>query len=483
MIEGATVLIVDDSQEIVNIISDFLTLNGCNVYKAATGRQALEIIKRNNIEIVLLDVKLSDVNGIALLDKIKAENSAIGVIIVTGVYDPSSVVEAMKKGAADFLMKPFDFDKLMLSLIRALKEREVLIAKEQIFQRLEDKKKIAYLNRELQKKIEELTVMYHITSHFNSINIFDDVYERTTRFIEEVFHVRSSGYYLYDRKANELVLYKGSSTNGLKDFKERCFLPEGFRKDAPFMKNLFYDSDRLYFPILIKGECIGFIVIEKNEGFQDKNIFFFRVIAERVSTLIENKMLYESLFENIFQTLTSLIEAIDKRDSYTASHCQRVNRMSLRLVEELGLSEYERDVIRIVAPVHDLGKLGIPDAILSKPGRLTEEERRIMQNHSIYGEEIMSRFEVLSDEAKVIRGHHERYDGNGYPDRASEIEIPLCSRIIAVADAYDAMVTDRPYRRAFKKEEALEEIKRCKNTYFDPEIADTFIIMMENADG
>jgi HD-GYP domain-containing protein (c-di-GMP phosphodiesterase class II) len=157
--------------------------------------------------------------------------------------------------------------------------------------------------------------------------------------------------------------------------------------------------------------------------------------------------------------------------------------MSLRLVEELGLSEYERDVIRIVAPVHDLGKLGIPDAILSKPGRLTEEEQRIMQNHSIYGEEIMSRFEVLSDEAKVIRGHHERYDGNGYPDRVSRMEIPFCSRIIAVADAYDAMVTDRPYRRAFKKEEAFEEIKRCKNTQFDPDIADAFIIMMEKADG
>jgi len=150
MIEGSKILLVDDNADIIDAISDFLTLNGCSVLAASTGKKAMELLNdKNDIEVVILDVRLPDTNGVALLDTIKINNPTVAVVMATGYYNPNYVVEAMKKGASDFLIKPFEFDKLMLVLIRALRERSLLIEKENIYQTLEDKKKIELLNREL----------------------------------------------------------------------------------------------------------------------------------------------------------------------------------------------------------------------------------------------------------------------------------------------------------------------------------------------
>jgi response regulator RpfG family c-di-GMP phosphodiesterase len=244
-------------------------------------------------------------------------------------------------------------------------------------------------------------------------------------------------------------------------------------------------DNRIYLPLVIKGESIGYIVAEINGNGKKNNrlegdAFILKLIAEKASTHVENRMLYESLFENILHTLKSLIVAINKRDLYTEGHCKRVTEMSLMLGERIGITEYEMDVIKVVGPVHDLGKIGIPDSILLKPAKLTNEEYNIMKSHSIYGEEIMSRFEILSNEAKIIRHHHERYDGNGYPDCLSGEGIPICSRIIALSDTYDAMITNRPYRNAATRNEIAVEIARCRGSQFDPPIADHFADMIRD---
>ena len=484
MIDGSNILLVDDNADIINALSDFLTLNGCNVFTAPTGKKAIEILRRNNIEVVVLDVRLPDMNGIALLDTIKVDNPTIAVVIVTGYYNPNYVVESMKKGASDFLIKPFEFDKLVLVLIRALKERALLIEKENIFQSIEDKKKIELLNRELQKKIKELTTMYHISNQFNSLNLFTDVYEKMLNIIYDVLDVKSCGYYLFDSKNKELILYKEKTGNNGHAMNDRVPASEDFLELIHTPKKYIMKDSQLFLPIIIKGEYIGFIVVNsrknvsKTDNHSDSDIFLLKLVAEKASTQIENRMLYESLFENVFQTLTSLIAAINKRDLYTESHCKRVTDSSLALADQVGMADYEKDVLRVVGPIHDLGKIGIPDAILLKPGALSDEEYYLMKCHSEFGEEIVSRFEILSNEAKIIRSHHERYDGKGYPDALSKEDIPVCSRILAVCDTFDAMTTNRPYRNALKKEQALNEIARCKGSQFDPYIADHFIEMM-----
>lgn len=482
MIAGTKILIVDDNPEVINILADFLSLNDCEIYKATCGKEALDMLEKKDVEIVILDVQLPDMNGISIIDTIKVSKPTTAVIMATGYYDPNFVIDAMKKGASDFLLKPFELDKLMLVMMRVLRERNLLIEKESILHNLEDKKKIEVLNRELQKKIKELTTMYHISNKFNSINIFDDVYEKLVQIVGEILDVNYCGYYVPDREAGELILYTGHAKNGEKPQQERQRISLGkeFDSEARTARRQIVKDDRIYLPLVIQGESIGFIMAEaKQNGTKgtkslENDVFFLRLIADKASTQIENRMLYESLFENILHTLRSLIIAITKRDLYTEGHCKRVTNMSLALGERLGISEYERDVIRVVGPVHDLGKIGIPDRILLKPERLSDDEYAVMQSHSIYGEEIMSRFEILAKEAKIIRHHHERYDGNGYPDRLAGEEIPMCSRLIAVCDAYDAMVTDRPYRKAMGNEEIIEEITRCSGNQFDPAISKIF---------
>ncbi len=478
MISGSQVLIVDDSPEIIEILSDFFTLNNCDIYKALTGKEALKILNKKDVEVAILDVKLPDINGISLLGMIKESKPATAVIMATGHYDPNFVVEAMKRGASDFLFKPFEFEKLMLVMMRVLRERKLLIEKENMLHNLEDKRKIEVLNRELQIKIKELTTMYHISNKFNSINIYDDVYEKMIQMVGDILDVKSCGYYIADSDSKEFVLYTGFMNNDNKELikGQKIAIIDEILKEFCTSRRYAIKGNRVYLPLVIKGESIGYIMAEtngngKNNNRLENDAFILKLIAEKASTHIENRMLYESLFENILHTLKSLIAAINKRDLYTEGHCKRVTEMSLLLGERMGISEYEMDVIRVVGPVHDLGKIGIPDSILLKPSKLTDAEYSIMKSHSIYGEEIMSRFEILSNEAKIIRHHHERYDGTGYPDKLFGEEIPVCSRIIAVSDACDAM-TDRPYRKAATKDEIAVEITRCKGSQFDPPMAD-----------
>ena len=480
MIEGSKVLLVDDSPDVIEILSDFLNMNGCEVSSASTGRTATEMLDKEDFEIVILDVKLPDVNGISLLDTIKVKNPTVAVIMITGHHEPDFVVEAMKKGASDFLMKPFEFDKLMLSMMRVLRERELLIEKESILHSIEDKQKIELLNRELQNKIKELTTMYHISNKFNSLNIFDDVYEKMIHIIGEVMEVKSCGYYIVDQENKELILYRDNGDRDEVPNDRRVILSDEFLKQSYSAKKSFYIDNKLYLPLLIKGECIGFIMANgkpngtRKNTFHEADVFFLKLIAEKASTQIENRMLYESLFESVLHTLTSLITAINKRDLYTEGHCKRVTDTCLKLGRAIGVTDYEEDVLRVVGPIHDLGKIGVPDSVLLKPGKLTYEEYQIMKEHSICGEEILNRFEILSSEAKIIRHHHERFDGMGYPDTLPGEEIPKCARIIAVCDAYDAMTSNRPYREALDKDIALAEIKKCRGVQFDPEISDAF---------
>lgn len=180
--------------------------------------------------------------------------------------------------------------------------------------------------------------------------------------------------------------------------------------------------------------------------------------------------------ESSFEILDALVAAVDNKDRYTRKHSEDVTEYALWIAEELGLSEESMRVIRIAGLLHDVGKIGVPDEILRKPGRLTPEEYEVMKRHPRLGELIVSAIPGMDSIVDAVRSHHERWDGQGYPDQLGGEDIPFLGRLLAVPDAFSAMTTDRPYRKGMEWSVAIEEIKANIGTQFDPEIAAAFMV-------
>ncbi len=184
---------------------------------------------------------------------------------------------------------------------------------------------------------------------------------------------------------------------------------------------------------------------------------------------------YMDMRQSFLDTIHSLTKAIDAKDAYTRGHSSRVADYSEGIAKELGYSIKKLEMLRYISLLHDCGKIGVKEHILNKPGRLDEEEFREMQRHSELGASIIGNVGMLAEGVKIVRHHHERFDGGGYPDGIKGPDIPEGARIICVADAFDAMTTNRPYRRAMTPEEAMEELNRCSGSQFDPRIVEAFI--------
>ncbi len=232
-------------------------------------------------------------------------------------------------------------------------------------------------------------------------------------------------------------------------------------------------------PLEIFSSVKGFIIFyrKRSEPFTQSEKDYLRSIARSISISVEVKDLIKTLEKNIesekqlFESsIKALVRGIEIRDSYTRGHSERVAYFSMRIAEELGLSEKEVKDIYFAALLHDIGKIGIPDSILLKPSKLTDEEYEIIKMHPILSYEMLSGIDALKDSLSAIKYHHERLDGTGYPEGLKGEEIPLSARIIAVADTFDAMTSDRIYRKGYKREEALKEIVKLAGTYFDPDV-------------
>jgi putative two-component system response regulator len=254
----------------------------------------------------------------------------------------------------------------------------------------------------------------------------------------------------------------------------------GIHEDVPTL--VMADSCNLHKAVIsLKLGAEGFLV----KPFTSRELLTAVATALQKNRKIRRKeetRLLEVLEIIRFDVIKALSQAIQVKDHYTGDHCDRIVEYSGSIAEKFGLSPQEKKVLAYAAALHDIGKIGIPEAILNKPGRLTEEEYAVMKTHPQKGVEIIEGVEFLAPVVPLIYHHQERYDGRGYPDGLVGEKIPLGSRIVAVLDTFDAMTSDRPYRKALPVERALDELKRFTHQQFDPLVVDAFLQVLQEAD-
>lgn len=234
-------------------------------------------------------------------------------------------------------------------------------------------------------------------------------------------------------------------------------------------------------PLKVKGKVIGVLNItnfSRHDHFQRSEVQFLSLLANVAAVAIQNANLYNSLQTSYLHTIVSLANALEARDVYLSGHSTHVLNFSVKIARKMGLPDEEIEAIRNASILHDIGKIGVRDAILLKPGCLDDSEWAILRTHPEMGSKIIAPVRHLALCVPLILHHHERWDGTGYPSGLAGTEIPLGARIIAVADTYDAMTSDRPYRGSFTNEQALIEIKCMAGSQFDPEVTSAFLAVM-----
>jgi putative nucleotidyltransferase with HDIG domain len=330
----ARILVVDDEAPVRSMIGATLQRQGYEVQLAISGAQATDLLEKGPFDLVLTDIVMQDGNGIALLERLHVDQPHLPVVMVSAIHDISVAIDSMRRGAYDYLLKPFEREHLVATVQRALYHRQALQESHNYQQNLE------------------------------------------------------------------------------------------------------------------------------------------QVVRARTEML---RQAMEDLEHSYDVTLEALGDALDLKDSETEGHSKRVTAYTIALARAMGISPVDIKIIARGAFLHDIGKMAIPDEILRKPGKLTPEEEQIMRDHCTRGYHILRKIPFLSEAAAIVYTHQEHFDGNGYPSRLRGNEIPIGARIFAVADAMDAITSDRPYRKARSFDEARQEVLRCSGTQFDPNVVEVFL--------
>ncbi len=476
--DAPRVLVVDDEKVIREILADFLSMEGFFVRTAEDGSAALVELSRQHYDLVLSDLKMPNMGGLELLAAISKHAPNVVTVIMTGFGTVETAIDAMKRGAYDYILKPFKVEEVVHTIRRGLEKRKLQAEN---------------------LRLKEALSLYKVSEAIAASLSLDEVMRTVTDAA------------IHEVDADQAVVLLDDGEGGFyeracelhPDFRPRsgvgtlgpAALIEYFTEDKPL--RVHGQHARRYFahmpeditphslivtPLSMRQRMIGFlgaVSYTRGKKFDEGQRKMLRMVANRAAAAIENAKLYEDLKATFQQTIKGLASAIDKMDRYTAGHSERVAAYSQILAIKLGLPEEEVEIVRQAALMHDIGKIGCV-MNLNKPGKLSQEEYDIFKKHPGYGKDILEPITFLHPLMPGVHLHHERWDGRGYPLGLKALDIPLIARIISVADTYDAMTSDRAYRKALPHEVAVNEILRCSGSQFDPDCAHPFAETIES---
>jgi response regulator RpfG family c-di-GMP phosphodiesterase len=496
--DTARILVVDDEKVIREILADFLSMEGYVVHAVEDGVEAMKELQKRSYNLVISDLKMPNMGGLELIAKVTEESLPVITVIMTGFGTVETAIEAMKKGAYDYILKPFKVEEVIHIVQRGL-----------------DRQRLQHENIRLKDALSIYKISEAIAASLSVETVLDLVLDATIDTVDaDVVSLL-----LEDPKQ------EGHFTERMRKVSERAepnveapalnldeVLPL-FREDRP----LLVSGSRAYryiaspphdlalerrlvsfcsIPLKLNQRIIGMLnaySYTRGSKFSEGQRKMLYVLASRAAVSIENARLYEnlvdankdltranvSLEENFKQTIIGFAHALEESDRYTRGHSERVAMYARLIAIGLRMSGPEIDTVVKVGLMHDVGKIGVRNDKLNKPGKLTPEELAMFRSHPAKGKRILEPIPFMRDIVPGCYCHHEAWDGSGYPQGLMGDHIPLIGRIVAIADAYDAMTSDRAYRKALPHEIACGELERCVGSQFDPEIVPLFLAQIE----
>lgn len=361
--------------------------------------------------------------------------------------------------------------------------------------RLEEK--VSLRTRELKKSKDQLSVLYQVSRAISSTLKLDDILQTILDFSIKISGAGRGSIMLLDKKKHifsikipydkseknidKITFAENENTIGWVVKNKKFLYIEDLENDKHFSKIKIIRrqiKQLLIIPIIVEDKVIGVINLE-NTSLGPDTIDLLRSFSEGAAVAVNNARLYQKIQDSYFEITKALAQAIEAKDPYTHGHSERVMEYAVQIAQKLDLPEEEKELLKYAAMLHDIGKIGVRGIVLNNPNGLTNEEYDEIKKHPAVGEGIIQPIELLQPIRQFIKHHHEWYNGKGYPDGLSGENIPLGARILAVTDAYDAMKSDRPYRKALTEETAIQELKRGSSTQFDPKIVEIFLEILK----
>jgi response regulator RpfG family c-di-GMP phosphodiesterase len=491
------ILIVDDHPKNVKLLEAHLATTGFITATACDGEQALDMVREVSPDLVLLDVMMPKIDGFEVCRRLKSDEKTrlIPIVMVTALDNLEDKVRGIESGADDFLTKPVNRIELLARTRALVKTKQLndqvlnlqsvlgsLLEISTFRQRFSDRH---LLFSEFTERAAQLTLAQSVAITLwdrgdivveASHNLTDEIWQQNhTDGTNAVQYVMENGQMLTVRMEDQelqrkyglytsyvgvpFVSFSGKTYGAIHTFG----VPDTLSKEA--MRMLIIIAQRMGYELQLK---------DYNTRLEGEVDLRTGELKRAMSELqVVNRELSQAQSETIFR----LAKAAEYRDEDTAAHLHRMSNYAYAVARHMDLDSDFAQMIKLSATMHDVGKIGTPDAILLKSGRLTPDEYEIMKDHTLIGARILggSKSEVLRMSEKIALTHHEKYDGSGYPRRMSGDSIPIEGRIVAIADVFDALTTKRVYKRAFSIDESLSILKRDAGTHFDPLIFSAFL--------
>jgi putative nucleotidyltransferase with HDIG domain len=347
------------------------------------------------------------------------------------------------------------------------------------------------------EKIKQLNTLIELSAIINSSLDIAEIRKRAIEPATELVNAEASSLLFIDEETGELYfdvaigekgekvktirLKKGEGIAGWVAAHHQSLIINDVQSDSRFFKGAdeksgFVTKNMLCVPVKTKQKPVGVLqaINKKDTAFNNEDLDILTALSNQVAVAIENARLYDELRETFYATVHALAETIEKRDPYTGGHTKRVMNYSLAIGRMMGLSKKDMVNLKLAAILHDIGKIGIRDNVLLKTEKLNHDEFENIMMHTVYGAEILNYVRQLKDIIPGVKYHHEKHDGSGYPDGLKGNDVPLIARIIAVADTFDAMTTDRIYRKGLSFDAAFEELKNHSGLQFGPDVVNAF---------